>query len=60
VFYCSVLREAIQFNIVPPLVAQNLTKNLEEFNWESFEICYQRELSRMLRQKITWRSFPWG
>jgi len=38
VFYCSVLQEAIQFNIVPPLVVQDLTKNLDEFNWESFEV----------------------
>ena len=36
VFYCSVLQEAIQFNIVPPVVVQDLTKNLEDFNWESF------------------------
>jgi len=38
VFYCSVLQEAIRFNIVPPLVTQDLTKNLEDFNWESFKV----------------------
>ena len=37
-FYCSVLQEAIRFNIVPPLVAHDLTKNLEEFNWDSFKV----------------------
>jgi len=38
VFYCFVLQEDIQFNIVSPLVTQDLTKNLEEFSWESFEV----------------------
>ena len=38
VFYCSVLQEAIRFNIVPPLIVQDLTQNLEDFNWESFEV----------------------
>ena len=38
VFCCSALQEAIRFNIVFPLVAQDLTKSLEEFNWESFEL----------------------
>ena len=37
-FNCFVLQEVVRFNIVPPLVAQDLTKNLEEFNWESFEV----------------------
>ena len=32
------MQEAIWFNIVPPLVIQDLTKYLEEFNWESFEV----------------------
>jgi len=38
VFYCSVLQEAIRFNIVPPLVVQDLIKNLEDFNGDSFEV----------------------
>jgi len=38
VFYCSILQEAIRFNIVPPLVVQDLTKNLEEFNSESIKV----------------------
>jgi len=38
VFNFSILQEVIWFNIVPPLVAPDLTKNLEEFNWESFEV----------------------
>jgi len=37
-FYCSAVQEAIRFNIGSPLVAHDLTKNLEEFNWESFEL----------------------
>jgi len=38
VFYYSILQEAIQFNIFPPLVAQDLTKNLEQFKRESFDV----------------------
>jgi len=38
VFYYSVLQEAIRLNIVSLLIIQDLTKNLEEFNWESFEV----------------------
>ena len=34
-FYCH---PCIRFNIVCPLVAQNLTKSVEEFSWESFEL----------------------
>ena len=37
VFYCSVLQEVVRFNIVPPVVVQDLTKNLEEFNWKGFK-----------------------
>jgi len=54
-FYCSVHQEAIRFNIVTPLVAQDLTKSLEEFNWKIFEVArlYQHKLNRMSRQRIT-------
>ena len=62
VFYCSILQEAIRFNIIPPLMAHNLTKNVEEFNRQSFELWlfYQRELNCMSGQRIVWWSSPWG
>jgi len=34
----SILQEAILFNIVSSIVAQDLKESFEEFHWKSFEI----------------------
>jgi len=52
-FYSSILYEAIKFNIVPPLVAQDLTKYLAEFSWESFEFWFDVISVRLIAYQTT-------